>query len=198
MAAESNSVLLSSSLDPLAKDPGLPDLQAPRTIGPVELAIKQGLEAAAPARSTAAETNPTEPTASTTAGQRQPLVLRPGRQAMAEITSNTSNPHPAPPTSAATTPSGASVETRPHPNTAEISPSEFMSSLDSFVREYQHLPAPRAQPTAAEDLAAYAAQPDEVRQAVIKDLILECFGDENFVKLVKDVDAEWRRIGLGF
>lgn len=198
VATESDNVLLSSSLDVLAEDAGMPALRIPRTIGPVEFAIKQGLEAAAPATSSAAETNPTEPSASTSEGQWQPLVLRTGRKAMAEITSNTTNRDHAPPTPATTTASGASAESRPRLDIEEISPSEFMSSLDSFVREYQHLPAPRPQPTAAEDLAAYAAQPDEVRQAVIKDLILEVLGNENFVKLVEDVDAEWRRIGLGF
>lgn len=198
-ATEPNSGIPNSSLSPVAKDAGSPFLRVPRTIGPIELALKQGREAAAPARPSAEETNPTEPPASTTEGRRQPLVLRPGRQVMAEITSNTPNPNPVRPAPATTTtPIGASAESRPRPDAEEISPSEFMSSLDAFVREYQHLPAPRPPPTAAEDLAAYAAQPDEVRQAVIKDLILECLGNENFVKLVEDVDGEWRRIGLGF
>ncbi|KAG7007591.1 hypothetical protein G7Y79_00009g027000 [Physcia stellaris] len=194
----SDSVLLSSSLENVAEGAGLPALENLRQIGPIELKIKQSLKAAALAGSSASGTNPTEPTESTSEGQRQPLVLRTGRKAMAEITSNTTNREPTPSTPATTTASGARAESSPRPNIEEISPSEFMSSLEGFVREYQHLPAPRPQPTAAEDLAAYAAQPDEVRQAVIKDLILECLGDENFVKLAEDVDAEWRRIGLGF
>ena len=75
-----------------------------------------------------------------------------------------------------------------------------MSRLDSWVREYQHLPAPQPRDAAAamEDLTAYAAQSKEERLAVIDEMICECLEDENFGKLVEDVDESWRRIGLGF
>ena len=70
-----------------------------------------------------------------------------------------------------------------------------MSRLDAWVREYQHLPAPK--PRDMNNLAAYAAQPREERMAIIDDLICECLGDESFVKLLEDVEQSWRRIGLG-
>lgn len=82
----------------------------------------------------------------------------------------------------------------------EIAPAEFMTRLDAWVREYQDLPAPKPRDLIAGDinnLAAYAVQPREERMAIIDDMICECLGDENFVKLMEDVDQSWRRIGLG-
>lgn len=75
-----------------------------------------------------------------------------------------------------------------------------MTRLDAWVREYQDLPAPKPRDLIAGDinnLAAYAVQPREERMAIIDDMICECLGDENFVKLMEDVDQSWRRIGLG-
>ena len=84
------------------------------------------------------------------------------------------------------------------PNVSEdVDPAEFMARLDGWVREYQHLPAPRPLEASSESLAAYAAQSKEERMAIIDDLICECLGDENFTKLVEDVSDSWRRIGLG-
>ena len=77
-------------------------------------------------------------------------------------------------------------------------PDEVMDRLDHWVRKYQDLPVPRKPETAAENLAAYAMQPEETRLAVIDDMIVECIGDENFIKMVEDVDKSWKRIGLGF
>ena len=122
--------------------------------------------------------------------QRTPLVLRPGRKAMAEIAGNQKD-----------LPSAAKVNEEMRDSldgTGQVSAEEFMTQLDTFVREYQDLPAPKPRRTQAEELAEYAAQPDEVRQAVIKDMICDFLGDENFVRLVEDVSQEWRRIGLGF
>lgn len=85
------------------------------------------------------------------------------------------------------------------PNVFEdVEPAEFMARLDGWVREYQHLPAPRPLEATSENLAAYAAQSKEERMMIIDDMICECLGDENFVKLVEDVGESWRRIGLGF
>lgn len=98
----------------------------------------------------------------------------------------------------------SSTSTREEPSRSlfgdGISPAEFMSRLDAWVREYQHLPAPKPRDLIAENrnnLAAYAAQPREERMAIIDDLICECLGDESFVKLLEDVEQSWRRIGLG-
>lgn len=80
----------------------------------------------------------------------------------------------------------------------DAAPNEIMDRLDHWVRRYQDLPIPQRPETASENLAAYAAQPEETRMAVIDDMIVECLGDENFVKLVEDVEKSWKRIGLGF
>lgn len=81
----------------------------------------------------------------------------------------------------------------------EIAPAEFMTRLDAWVREYQDLPAPKPRDLIAggNNLAAYAVQPREERMAIVDNMICECLGDENFVKLLDDVDQSWRRIGLG-
>ncbi len=83
-----------------------------------------------------------------------------------------------------------------------IEPTEFMARLDSWVREYQHLPAPEVgrdmAPSSLDGgLDSYAAQPREERMAILDDMICDCLKDENFIKLVEDVDQSWRRIGLG-
>lgn len=80
----------------------------------------------------------------------------------------------------------------------DAAPDEIMDRLDHWVRKYQGLSVPKLPQTPAENLAVYAAQPEETRLAVIDDLIVECLGDENFIKLVEDVDKSWKRIGLGF
>lgn len=80
----------------------------------------------------------------------------------------------------------------------DAAPDEIMDRLDHWVRKYQDLPAPKLPQTPAENLAAYAAQPEQTRLAVIDDMIVKCLGDENFIKLVEDVDKSWKRIGLGF
>lgn len=94
-----------------------------------------------------------------------------------------------------------------------VEPTEFMSRLDGWVREYhQSLPAPKppapgqpAEPasslalaTASETLGPYAEQSKEERMAAVDELIRECLEDPSFVKLVEDVEDSWKRIGLGF
>jgi hypothetical protein len=84
-----------------------------------------------------------------------------------------------------------------------VEPAEFMSRLDTWVREYhQTLPCPKppsppAQ-TASDTLALYAAQSKEDRMAAIDEMICECLADASFGKLVEDVEDSWKRIGLGF
>ena len=89
----------------------------------------------------------------------------------------------------------------------DVQPAEFMSRLDTWVREYhQTLPAPKPPPalassslaTASDTLALYAAQSKEERMAAIDEMICECLKDPSFVKLVQDVEDSWKRIGLGF
>lgn len=86
-----------------------------------------------------------------------------------------------------------------------IPPEDYMSRLDHWVRKYQDFPVPIPKAAAAlpsstekEQLAAFAAQPEEDRLKVLDGMICEYLEDENFVKLVEDVQMTWRRIGLGF
>ena len=202
-ATTSGNRLQSPILDPAANDAEASLLPGPRPTGPGQLSILDGLDTAAvAAESNTNDTVPSKSITNTSAGSV--LVKHPGRQAMAEIAGNSpglSSNHPALASTAhpasASTAQPAIPKPIVSPHAEEISAEEFMSRLDKFIRDYQHLPAPEPRPTAADDLAAYAAQPDEVRQAIIKDMILDFLGDENFIKLAEDMSKEWRRIGLG-
>ena len=107
------------------------------------------------------------------------------------------------PESATRIPIAASSVEQP-PQTAltvlsNIAPADFLDSLDSWVRKFQNLPAPAPQPqTAKEQLAEYAKQSDEDRARAIDNAICECLEDENFIKLVEDVERCWKRIAIGF
>ncbi|KAI4223185.1 MAG: hypothetical protein LQ349_007478 [Xanthoria aureola] len=104
------------------------------------------------------------------------------------------------------------VNMAPHPEnglptntTNDITPEEYMSRLDHWVRKYHNLPAPsppdpKSVPATTEkdQLAAFGAQPEATRLAAIDDMICECLDDPNFATLVADVEKSWKRIGLGF
>ena len=92
----------------------------------------------------------------------------------------------------------ASPTSRSNPFLTPIQPVEFMASLDTWIRNYHHLPCPISGFTAADHLAEYAGRNDEERSQVIENMICECLQDENFGKLAEDVERTWRRIGLGF
>lgn len=83
-----------------------------------------------------------------------------------------------------------------------IAPEEYMDRLDHWVRKYQDLPAPKpmvkSTSTKKDQLAAYAAQTEDERLEALDNMICDYLDDENFVKLVEDMDKSWRRIGLGF
>ena len=79
-----------------------------------------------------------------------------------------------------------------------ITPSEYMDSLEGWIRKHQDLPGPRPAQTAKEQLALYAKQSDRDRSRAIDEMICECLEDENFIKLAEDVEGAWKRIGLGF
>lgn len=78
-----------------------------------------------------------------------------------------------------------------------IQPEEYLDHLDEWIRKYHDLPVPKAPVTAKEQLANYAAKPDEARAKIIDDMILECLQDENFGKLCDDVERNWKRICPG-
>ena len=132
------------------------------------------------------------------AAERQiptPLVLRVGSQALAAITANENNTR-----QNRARPKEAEVENASQTSLPiiDVSPEDYMNRLDEWVRNYQHLPAPEPRPKPNSDLADYAAQPEEDRLAILDTMICECLEDQNFVKLVEDVDKSWKRIGLGF
>ncbi len=114
----------------------------------------------------------------------------------------TNEPCTQPVKAAKKTPRKAAEKKKVHEQSPKIfedaAPDDIMDRLDHWVRKHQDLLVPKQAQDAAENLAAYAAQPEETRLGVIDDMIVECLGDENFIKLVEDVDKSWRRIGLGF
>ena len=73
-----------------------------------------------------------------------------------------------------------------------------MTAVDGWVRKYHDIPVPTRPQTSKDLLAEYASRSDEERAKVLDDMICDCLEDENFHKLVKDVENSWRRIGLGF
>ena len=75
---------------------------------------------------------------------------------------------------------------------------ELLDTIDNFMRKYHDLATPKPPPqTAKEHLAEYAAQSDEDRARAIDNMICTCLEDENFGKLMEDVEGAWKRIGLG-
>lgn len=128
--------------------------------------------------------------------QNTPLVLKLGTKAMVAISAKESKARLD--LSKPSLAEASDATPRCLSSTGEISPEEYMSRLDDWVRSYHDLPAPRPCPSPLSDLTAYAAQSEEDRLAVIDDMICEYLGDENFTKLVEDVERSWKRIGLGF
>ena len=89
-----------------------------------------------------------------------------------------------------------------NPVLANINPAEILDSLDGWIRKYHDLPVPVPVPKppmiAKDQLAEYASKSDEERAKIIDNMICECLRDENFGKLVDDVEGHWKRICLGF
>ena len=124
-----------------------------------------------------------------------PLVLHVGEKGLAALSaSQTDVRHDR----ASQNPTPTANNASQMPQEAPISPEEYMNRLDEWVRKYHDLPAPTPRPAPLSDLAAYAAQSDEDRLAALDSMICNCIEDENFVKLVEDVDRSWKRIGLGY
>ena len=81
---------------------------------------------------------------------------------------------------------------------SDMKPAELLDSLHGWIQKYHHLPAPEPPKTSKDHLAEYAKHSDEERAKAIDKLICDCLEDENFHKLVEDLEGTWRRIGLGF
>ena len=80
---------------------------------------------------------------------------------------------------------------------SDMKPAELLDSLHGWILKYHHLPAPEPPKTSKDHLAEYAKHSDEERAKAIDKLICDCLQDENFHKLVEDLEGTWRRIGLG-
>ncbi len=81
---------------------------------------------------------------------------------------------------------------------SDIKPAELLDSLHDWIQKYHHLPAPEPPKTSKDHLAEYAKHSEEERVKAIDKLICDCLQDENFHRLVEDLEGTWRRIGLGF
>ena len=81
---------------------------------------------------------------------------------------------------------------------SNLKPAELLDSLHGWIQKYHDLPAPEPPKTSKDHLAEYAKHSDEERAKAIDKLICDCLEDENFHKLVEDLEGTWRRIGLGF
>lgn len=81
---------------------------------------------------------------------------------------------------------------------SDVKPAELLDSLHGWIQKYHHLPAPEPPRTSKDHLAEYAKHSDAERAKAIDKLICDCLEDENFYKLVEDLEGTWRRIGLGF
>ena len=80
----------------------------------------------------------------------------------------------------------------------DISSHDLLDSIDNLMRNYHGIPAPRSSHLTSKDyLAEYAAQSEDDRVKAVDNLICECVKDENFAKLMEDVEGAWKRIGLG-
>ena len=127
--------------------------------------------------------------------RRHPLVLRVGTRALATITESQKNARQA---RASPDQDGIDVSVHESKSLGAINPEEFMSRLDEWVRKYQDLPVPKQRPPPVSDLVGYAARSEEERLSALDNMLCNCLDDENFVKLVEDVEKSWKRIGLGF
>ena len=85
-----------------------------------------------------------------------------------------------------------------NPFLSTMQPKEYLSSIEDWIRGYQHLPFPQPPVTAKDQMAEYASKPDAERARMISNQICECFQDENFRQLAKDVEGNWKRMCLGF
>ncbi|KAL8825961.1 MAG: hypothetical protein Q9191_004090 [Dirinaria sp. TL-2023a] len=124
-----------------------------------------------------------------------PLVLHVGKKGLTALSASQTNGRQ---DSASSVPIPTTKNAPQMPQEATISPEEYMNRLDEWVRKYHDLPTPTPRPAPFSDLAAYAAQSDEDRLAALDTMICDCIEDENFIKLMEDVDRSWKRIGLGY
>ena len=75
---------------------------------------------------------------------------------------------------------------------------QLLESIDNLMARYRDLPAPKAASQTSEDyLAQYAVQSEVDTVKVLDELVRTCMNDDKFEKLMEDIEADWKRIGLG-
>ena len=80
---------------------------------------------------------------------------------------------------------------------------EWETAVQNFVEKFKNHPAPyppKSPPPPAKpvsNLEEYALRPVDERRAAVDDMIMELIVDPGFATLCEDVEASWKRIGLG-
>ena len=75
---------------------------------------------------------------------------------------------------------------------------QLLESIDNLMARYRDLPAPKPASQTSEDyLAQYAVQSEVDTVKVLDELVRTCMNDDKFEKLMDDIEADWKRIGLG-
>ena len=182
-----------------------PSSSAPKPRSRKKAAAKKDLETAppstAPLRATSArkpssrEVSPISETAYPSsppvakATKKRPLILLEGKETNKRRAQGPERPS-SPPLEQLKVPLGSAF--------SDVKPAELLDSLHGWIQKYHRLPAPEPPKTSKDHLAEYAKHSDEERAKAIDQLICDCLEDENFHKLVEDLEGTWRRIGLGF
>lgn len=82
--------------------------------------------------------------------------------------------------------------------TVDTSDQDLLGRVDDLVRSFRDVPAPTSEPRTAKDyLAKYAAHCDEDRAKAIDNYMCECIKNDDFWKLMDDVEGSWKRLGFG-
>lgn len=79
----------------------------------------------------------------------------------------------------------------------DIPTKEFLDALDVWIQKHRKSLTHKPPKSTPEQLANYAAKPDEERARMIESLISGCLQDENFGKMWEDMERECKRICLG-
>lgn len=182
-----------------------PSSSAPKARSRKKAAAKKDSEAAppssAPLRATSSRkpsSREVSPICETTYPSSPPVAKTTKKRPLIALENNETNKRRA---QALEEPSSLPVEQQKGPlgsAFSDMKPAELLDSLHGWIQKYHHLPAPEPPKTSKDHLAEYAKHSDEERAKAIDKLICDCLEDENFHKLVEDLEGTWRRIGLGF
>ncbi|KAK0654210.1 hypothetical protein DIS24_g5432 [Lasiodiplodia hormozganensis] len=123
---------------------------------------------------------------SDTIGWESSKTLRPGpsasKQSLSDVVGSNELSHPH------KQPFSSSKETAAH-ETEQLNRG-YDEDLTTLVRNAN-------QSDASKRLQSYAAQPSNAREDLLSEFFVSCIEDDAFITLCQDVNANWRRIGLG-